>query len=67
MGCGQGSLGLLEAPAGLGLHPSLMGPNPSSVASRTLAQPTVSINQGFLWAARLRLWRQDLLLSPYSR
>ena len=51
------SLGLLlEAYAGVPCS-SLMGPNPSSVASRTSAEPRV--NQGFLWAA------QALETSPF--
>lgn len=64
MGWGWGCLRLLEASAG-GLHPSLMGPNPSSVAPRTSAGSTVSVNQAFLWAARLRAL-EALDISPVT-
>lgn len=46
--CGGGPWGLLKAHAGMPCS-SLMGPNPSSEASRTSAESTA--NQGFLWAA----------------
>lgn len=61
MGWEWGSLGLLEASAGV-LYPSLMGPNPSSVVPRTSAEATISVNQAFLWAARLRA--HDPEMSP---